>query len=410
MNLKKNTHRAYLVKRSGAVKHIIIFCCKSELEQKCSKENEDLRRNEVKKKIFSFITVLVALMVIASFMTACNGNSGETAAEGSETQSKPKETIKWRLQSYAGPALNEHVVKNAIDEFNKAANGEMVIEVYSADEIVPHGELFRALKEGTVDMAVSDDSSMASPVDVSIFSAYFPLVQRYGLDVNIMWEFWGLNEIWEEAYDEVDGVTWISQGSWDPCNFATTKPIRSIEDFKGLRMYMFPTGGDFMKQFGVIPMSLPYEDVEMAIQTNVLDGVAWSGITEDYTVGWADVNDYYLTNPISGAWSGGWFAHTESWEALPDHLKTMLKMAIDKSHYYRLIWYWWGEAHYRVNGEKLELTTIPDDEWKVIEEAAYEYWEEVAQKSERNARVVEIMKEFVETQKKAGAPYRYGEE
>ena len=29
--------------------------------------------------------------------------------------------IKWRLQTYAGPSLAEHVVKPAIDAFNKAA-------------------------------------------------------------------------------------------------------------------------------------------------------------------------------------------------------------------------------------------------------------------------------------------------
>ena len=70
------------------------------------------------------------------------------------------QSIRWRLQSYAGPALNDHVCKNAIDEFNKAANGEMIIDVYAADQLVPHGELFNALQSGTVDMAVSDDYSM----------------------------------------------------------------------------------------------------------------------------------------------------------------------------------------------------------------------------------------------------------
>ena len=69
--------------------------------------------------------------------------------------------------------MNDHVVKNAIDEFNIAANGEMIIEVYTADQLVPHGELFRALQEGTIDAVVSDDDSMASPVDVSVFAAYF---------------------------------------------------------------------------------------------------------------------------------------------------------------------------------------------------------------------------------------------
>src|SRR5690606_17237159 len=50
---------------------------------------------------------------------------------------KAQAPIKWRLQTYAGPALAEHVVKNAVDWFNVAANGEMEIELYTADQLVP---------------------------------------------------------------------------------------------------------------------------------------------------------------------------------------------------------------------------------------------------------------------------------
>lgn len=316
--------------------------------------------------------------------------------------------IRWRLQTYAGPALAEHVIKNSIDAFNTAANGEMVIELYTADQLVPHGELFRAVQSGTIDAVQSDDDSIASPVDVSVFGAYFPFASLYSLDVAALWHWYGLKEIWEEAYAEVENVTWLSTGSWDPCNFATTKPIRKLDDLKGLRMYMFPTGGKFMQRFGVVPMSLPYEDVQMAIQTGELDGVAWSGITEDYTVGWADVTKYYLTNPISGAWAGSYFVNSEKWNALPEHLKTLFKLTIDSSHYYRLHWYWAGEAKYRVHGEKLQLTSIPDEEWEVVERAALEFWDEIAAKSPRNARVVEILKQFAADMEKAGPPYRYG--
>jgi TRAP-type mannitol/chloroaromatic compound transport system substrate-binding protein len=356
------------------------------------------------RRSHGFFLVLVALALVATTsFTAC-GAKADTATAAA----KPKaEVIRWRLQSYAGPALNDFVVKNAIDEFNIAANGEMIIDVYTADQLVPQGELFRALQEGTIDAVVSDDDSMASPVDVSVFAAYFPLAARYGLDVNVLWNWYGLNEIWKEAYDEIKGVTWLSQGSWDPCNFATTKPINHLSDLKGLRIYMFPTGGQFMQQFGVVPTVLPYQDVEMAIQTGMLDGVAWSGITEDYTVGWADVTKYYLTNPISGAWSGGWFVNSDAWAKVPPHLQQLYKLAIDKSNYFRLHWYWYGEANYRVNGGKLKLTTIPDDEWKIVEEAAYKYWDEIAKKSPRNARVVAILKKYIDTMEKAGAPYRY---
>jgi TRAP-type mannitol/chloroaromatic compound transport system substrate-binding protein len=157
----------------------------------------------------------------------------------------------------------------------------------------------------------------------------------------------------------------------------------------------------------VVPVTLPWEDVEVALQTGELDGIAWSGITEDYTVGWANVTKYYLTNNINGAWIGSYFANEDKWAQVPDRLKTLFKVTMDSSNYYRLYWYWWGEAYYRTTGGKLELTSIPEEEWNQVEAEALKYWDEIAAKSPRCAKVVKILKEYSETMKKAGKPYRY---
>jgi len=336
---------------------------------------------------------------------------GAVAATAATTINAPfvhakKKPIKWRMQTYAGPALAEHVCKPQIDMFNKVAQGEMVIELYTADQLVPTGELFRAMQRGTIDAVQSDDDSIAAPVDISVFGAYFPFASRYSLDVPVLFNHYGLKEIWEEAYDEIGGVKWLSAGAWDPCNFATVEPINSLADLKGKRVFTFPTGGRFLKRFGVVPVTLPWEDVEVAMQTGELDGIAWSGITEDYTVGWADVTNYYLTNNISGAWAGSYFANAKKWAEVPEHLKTLFRLCMDSSHYYRQHWYWWGEAHYRANGGKLKLTSIPDEEWKTVEDEAMKYWDEIAAKSPRNAKVVSILKKYSETMQKAGKPYR----
>jgi TRAP-type mannitol/chloroaromatic compound transport system substrate-binding protein len=304
---------------------------------------------------------------------------------------KAQKTIKWRLQTYAGPALAEHVIKPSIDAFNKVANGDMVIELYFADQLVPTGELFRAMQRGTIDAVQSDDDSIAAPVDVSVFGGYFPLALRYSLDVPALFHQYGLNKIWEEAYGEVENVTWLSAGAWDPCHFNTVQPIRSLDDLKGKRVFTFPTAGKFLSRFGVVPVTLPWEDIEVAVQTGELDGIAWSGITEDYTVGWADVTNYFLTNNISGAWIGSYFANSERWNELPEHLKTLF-----------------NEAHLRTQGKKLKLTTIPDKEWKVVEDEAVKFWDEIAKTSPRVAKVVQIFRDYNETMKNAGPPYRYG--
>lgn len=335
--------------------------------------------------------------------TAALGSAATLAAPAVHAQSTP---IRWRMQTYAGPALAEHVAKPAIDAFNEAADGQMEIELYSADQLVPTGELFRAMQTGTIDAVQSDDDSMQSPTEVTVFGGYFPFATRYSLDVPVLFNQWGLNEIWDEEYSKV-GVKHISAGAWDPCNFATKDPIHSLEDLNGKRVYTFPTAGRFLSQFGVVPVVLPWEDIEIAVQTGELDGVAWCGITEDYTVGWANVCNYFLTNNISGAWIGHFFANMDRWNEVPPHLQQLLRLAFDSSHLYRQQWYWGGEARLRVEGEKMELTTIPDAEWAEVEKAARVFWDEIAAESEVKARVVEILKQYNEAMEKAGRPYRY---
>jgi TRAP-type mannitol/chloroaromatic compound transport system substrate-binding protein len=332
------------------------------------------------------------------------------AVAGAATLAAPavhaQSTIRWRMQTYAGAALGEHVVKPAIDSFNRIAGDRMQIELFYADQLVPTGELFQALQRGTIDAVQSDDDSMASPTEVTVFGGYFPFALRYSLDVPVLFNQYGLNEIWDEEYSKV-GVKHISAGAWDPCHFATKDPIRSLADLNGKRIFTFPTAGRFLSRFGVVPVTLPWEDIEIAVQTGELDGIAWSGITEDYTVGWANVTNYFLTNNISGAWIGHFFANMDRWNELPEDIQELARVCFEQSHYYRQHWYWGGEADLRVNGDQLELTTIPDEEWAQVEAAAGEFWEEIAAESEVKARVVEVIKRYNDVMQRAGRPYRY---
>ena len=332
---------------------------------------------------------------------------GAAAAVGAPAVvAQSKTSIRWRLQTYAGGPLAEHVVKPAVDAFNKIAGADMRIELYTADQLAPTPELFRALQKGAIDAVQSDDDSMNSPADIAVFGGYFPFATRYSLDVPVLFNRYGLKEIWQQAYDEIEGVTWLSAGAWDPCHFNTLEPIRSLADLKGKRVFTFPTAGRFLSRFGVVPVTLPWEEAEAALRNGELDGIAWSGATEDYTVGWADLTNYFLTNNISGAWCGSFFANTDSWNALPERLQELFRVCMDSSHYYRLHWYWGGEAHLRTQGKKLQLTTIPDAQWQQVEAEALKFWDEIAKISPRTARVIEILKQYNATMNQAGPPYR----
>ena len=82
--------------------------------------------------------------------------------------------------------------------------------------------------------------------------------------------------------------------------------------------------------------------------------------------------------------------------------------SIEAGHTYRNQWYWGGEAKLRATGDKLKLTTIPQNEWAEVENAAMKFWDEVAAEGEMKAKVVAIFKEYNEILKKAGGVYTQG--
>jgi TRAP-type C4-dicarboxylate transport system substrate-binding protein len=162
--------------------------------------------------------------------------------------------------------------------------------------------------------------------------------------------------------------------------------MASPVDMKGKRVFGVPTAGKFLSQYGLIPVTVPWDDVEVALQTGELDGVAWCGFTEAYEVGWADVCNYALTNSITGAWCGFYFANTESWNKVPPHLQALFRSTIDQSHYYRNVWYWAGEAKLRVEGGKLELTSLPKEEWDKVTGDAEVFWDKIADRRLRKSQ------------------------
>jgi len=63
-----------------------------------------------------------------------------------------------------------------------------------------------------------------------VFGGYFPFATRYSLDVPALFKYYGLNEIWDEAYSEVEGVKWLSTSAWDPCHlFTVNKKVTSLQ-------------------------------------------------------------------------------------------------------------------------------------------------------------------------------------
>jgi hypothetical protein len=265
----------------------------------------------------------------------------------------------------------------------------MVIELFFADQIVPTGELFQAMQAAPSTRCIPTTIRWLRRWKCGSSAAISRSPPSTILDVPVLFQQYGLADIWREAYSN-RRCAWLSAAGQDPCNFNTKKEITSVADLDGLKLYTFPTAGRFLTQFGVVPVSIPYEDAEVAVQTGELDGMSWSGITEDYTVGWADVTDYFLTNNISGAWIGSWFANEERGTSCPS-ISSSSTWPAWKPHTYRNQWYWGGEAKLRATGDKLQLRSVPASEW-AGRRRRQGVLDEIAAESETKAKVISIFR------------------
>ena len=168
-------------------------------------------------------------------------------------KAQSKTPIKWRLQTYAGGPLAEHVIKPSIDPSTRSPMARWLSSCIRPTSWCRRASCSERCKKGTIDAVQSDDDSIAAPVDVSVFGGYFPFASRYSLDVPVLFNQYGLKEIWEEAYGEVEGVTWLSAGAWDPCHFNTVNPIRSLKDLDGIRCLPFPQPGSSCRALASSP-------------------------------------------------------------------------------------------------------------------------------------------------------------
>jgi hypothetical protein len=134
----------------------------------------------------------------------------------------------------------------------------MEIELFFADQIVPTGELFRAMQAGTIDAVQSDDDSMASPTEVGLFGGYFPFATRYSSMCRCCSSSTAWRDLGEEEYAKVGSA---HLGRARTRATSTPRPDHQLAGRSdGLRLFTFPTAGRFLTQFGVVPVTLPWED------------------------------------------------------------------------------------------------------------------------------------------------------
>ena len=106
------------------------------------------------------------------------------------------------------------------------------------------------------------------------------------------------------------------------------KEIKTVEDFKGLKMRIGGWAGKTLSKLGVVPQQIAGGDIYPALEKGTIDATEWVGPYDDEKLGFYKVAKYYY---YPGWWEGGtalhFYINTDKWDALPKAYKSLLTIA-----------------------------------------------------------------------------------
>jgi len=221
-----------------------------------------------------------------------------------------------RLSTFVPPV---HVIYREIltpwaAEVAKATNGEVKVTLYPSMQLGGKPpELFRQAKDGVADL-VFTLPGYTSPAFPRTQMIELPGLKPDGLAAtNMMWDL--LDPYLAPEYEGTKVIAlW---GAEDAGLMTRAKPIRSLDDLKGMRMRA-PSAAQArqLELMGAVPVAMPITDVYPGLERGVIDGamVPFSTIV-DFRLGEV-AKTYTIAGPLFGRSSFLVVMNGKKWDSL----------------------------------------------------------------------------------------------
>lgn len=239
------------------------------------------------------------------------------------------ETYNWRLQSiFARGDFSADLLPSFCDEVKKKSNGRLNITPYYAGEVVAYDAVFKAVSQGIIDMGQGCGTFWKAEEPILALQ-FGPMLGFRGSlkQVEELVKRADLYNQWEKAYAR-HNIYMLGINTYGPYPaIASNKPIRSVKDFKGLKVRAMMDVGTLMKHFGAAPGYIPGAEIYMALKLGTFDAAVYS-IDAIRGMKWHEVMKYYILPYWTDWYFGDVIVNQDAWNKLPADLKKIMKEAM----------------------------------------------------------------------------------
>jgi TRAP-type mannitol/chloroaromatic compound transport system substrate-binding protein len=309
--------------------------------------------------------------------------------------------IEWKVPTSVpdGSPFFENFLQRFADNVAVLTDERVEIKPYGAGVIVPALEVYKSVKEGTVEAGHSTPSYLVNQNPINSIFAGFP--GGMGPENYINWIYEGGGK---EALSELratEGLHSLIVGIGSTEIFAhANKKITGPEDLEGLKYRTSGPWAEVMREYyQAVPTVVPPGEIYTLLQRKGVDAVEWATPSANMPEGFHEAAKYIIIPGVhqpTFLWEV--VVKKETWNELPDDLKPLLEAAAKLTTYEALSSFYHEDVHaladYRSG--RNEVITLNEDFVNQLSESGQKWIANKAEqeRKEGSPRMLELLQEY----------------
>ena len=286
-----------------------------------------------------------------------------------------------------------------IEAVEEATEGTVKIKLEPSGAITSGSEAFGATAAGLIDGTACWGSVYSGDMPEGMLA--FGMAMGAANTEQAWAAMWGdpkyrIGDLIQEAAEERN-LRWIGWTNQGPNAMFTKFPVHKMEDLAGKKMRAGGPQALFHEAMGGAPVSMGGGDIYTAIKLGTIDGTYWDT---------GGIDDMAFHEVIKYAAQPGWcpaqhqetFVNLDKWNELTQWQKDRIEGVFESTYFETSKLHEEGVAHalQTLKDAGGEVIVFSDEEIKRMREKSIaEVWPKVAERSERNARGVELWTQFL---------------
>jgi TRAP-type C4-dicarboxylate transport system substrate-binding protein len=239
---------------------------------------------------------------------------------GSQSNAQEKTIVLKYSNFFPAPHMNSVLADQWCKEVEKRTKGRVKINYYAGAVLTPATQTYDSVVKGIADIGLSCQAYTRGKFPLTEV-VDLPLGYRSGFAATTM-----INEFYKKfkpkEYDETHVLYLHAHG---PGILHTKKPVRKLEEVKGLKIRSTGLSAKLVQALGGAPVGMPMTDAYDALSKGVTDGVLCPDeALEGFKLG--EVISY-TTEDYSAAYSTAFFVvmNKAKWNSLPQDIQAIIE-------------------------------------------------------------------------------------